>query len=78
MRTTVTFDDDVAALLKQEMKRRGAGLKELVNQALRVGLTAPKPKRRRYKQKVLASGKVFIPTENVWEAIALAEGDDHK
>ena len=29
MRTTLTIDDDVAALLEQLRKKRGAGLKEI-------------------------------------------------
>jgi len=78
MRTTVTFEDDVAALLKREMKRRGAGLKQLVNDALRIGLTATPPKRKRYKHKPLSGGELLIPIDNVWEAIAIAEGDDYK
>ncbi len=38
MRTTLTIDDDVAALLKQESRRKGLTFKELVNSALRRGL----------------------------------------
>ena len=37
MRTTLTLDDDVAAMLEKAMKKRGAGLKEVVNEALRGG-----------------------------------------
>ena len=38
MRTTLTLDDDVSAILKRLRKRRDAGLKDLVNEALRRGL----------------------------------------
>jgi len=38
MRTTLTLDEDVAAILKRLRKRRDAGLKDLVNEALRRGL----------------------------------------
>jgi hypothetical protein len=78
MRTTVTFEDDVAALLKREMKRRGAGLKELVNDALRVGLAAPPRRRKRYRHKVFKTGKPRIPIDNVAEALAFAEGEAFK
>ena len=38
MRTTLTLDPDVAERLKQEMRNRGLGLKDAVNNALRRGL----------------------------------------
>jgi len=38
MRTTLTLDDDVAALLKREERARGLSFKQLVNDALRRGL----------------------------------------
>jgi len=38
MRTTLTLEPDVAARLKQEIRRSGKGLKTLVNEALRLGL----------------------------------------
>ena len=41
MRTTLTLDDDVAALLQQAVRQTGRSFKEVVNDALRTGLTAP-------------------------------------
>lgn len=38
MRTTLTLDPDVEALLKKAMRERGIGLKEAVNDGLRAGL----------------------------------------
>ena len=38
MRTTLTLEPDVAARLKQEIRRSGKGLKALVNEVLRLGL----------------------------------------
>ena len=35
MRTTLTLEDDVAALLTREMKRRKAGLESVINETLR-------------------------------------------
>jgi hypothetical protein len=49
VRTTLSIDDDVAALLEQEMKRSGAPFKVTINRVLRLGLmaaneaTKPKP-----------------------------------
>lgn len=38
MRTTVTLEPDVERLVKREMKSRGIGFKEALNDALRTGL----------------------------------------
>lgn len=38
MRTTLTLETDVANALELEVKRRGRSLKDIVNDALRVGL----------------------------------------
>jgi len=38
VRTTLTLEPDVAARLKQEVRRSGKGLKSVVNEALRLGL----------------------------------------
>lgn len=39
MRTTLTIDDDIAALLEHEVRRSGDTLKGTVNRLLRLGLT---------------------------------------
>jgi hypothetical protein len=40
MRTTLTLDDDVAAALERRRADRGTGLREEVNDLLRIGLAA--------------------------------------
>lgn len=40
MRTTLTIDDDLMGLLEAERKRKGLTRKEMVNYALRRGLSA--------------------------------------
>ncbi len=45
MRTTVTLDPDVEALIQKAMKERGLSFKEALNSAIRAGLTRPKQKR---------------------------------
>lgn len=42
MRTTLSLDDDVASLLKKEVRRSGQPFKRVVNRFLRLGLTAAK------------------------------------
>lgn len=47
MRTTLTLDDDVTALLREEAERTRLPFKEVVNQAIRLGLrTAAAPPHR--------------------------------
>jgi uncharacterized protein (DUF2236 family) len=38
MRTTVTLDPDVEAMLRKEMRRRGEPFKQVLNKAIRTGL----------------------------------------
>lgn len=40
MRTTLTLDDDVAAILKKRARQLGISFKEMVNSAIRAGLGA--------------------------------------
>lgn len=44
MRTTLTLDPDVARLLEDEVHRQRKPFKEVVNEALRRGLTQPSRK----------------------------------
>ncbi len=47
MRTTITLDDDVAALIEAERRRTGENLRSVVNRLLRRGLVAgatPRPR----------------------------------
>ena len=46
MRTTLTLEDDVAAKLRQEMRRSGRSLKETVNELLREGLAGSRESSR--------------------------------
>ena len=56
MRTTVTLDSDVEALIRMTMRQRGISFKEALNAALRAGLTQSKPGRRRFVQPAFALG----------------------
>ena len=49
MRTTLTLDDDVAVQVERLRRERDASLKDVVNEALRRGLSEmnAKPKRRK-------------------------------
>lgn len=82
MRTTLTLEPDVAAALKRLRTRRRLGLKETVNEALRAGLAAldeSPADRQPYRTKTVALGPCLIGSiDDVAEALAIAEGDDHR
>jgi Arc/MetJ family transcription regulator len=81
MRTTLTLDDDVAAQVERVRRERDASLEDVVNEALRRGLREmqpPKAKRERFRTKGFEGATLLIPVDNVFEAIAAAEGEDFK
>jgi len=57
MRTTVTLDPDVHALLRTAMKERRVSFKEALNTAVRAGLTG-RQKGRAFSQKSFSLGRV--------------------
>jgi Ribbon-helix-helix protein, copG family len=82
MRTTLTIDDDVAAVLERLRKSRDASLKQLINEALRRGLKEmggrPKP-REEVRTRSVALGRLRISSiDNIGEALAAAEGESFK
>lgn len=46
MRTTVTLDPDVEALIKQAMRNRGLTFKQALNDAIRAGVASESRRRR--------------------------------
>jgi Ribbon-helix-helix protein, copG family len=79
MRTTLTLDADVAAMLEKLQREREMGLKELVNDALRQALPKmgepPRP-RRRFRTEAVSLGRCLVPSlDDVTAAVALAEGE---
>jgi hypothetical protein len=57
MRTTITLDPDVQALLRTTMKERGVSFKEALNSAVRAGLTNTRTRRRSFTQKAFSLGR---------------------
>jgi hypothetical protein len=82
MRTTLTLDDDVAAALERLRRARDASLKDVVNDALRRGLSdlTARPKRREpFQTQVVALGRLRLASiDNVSESLAVAEGEAFK
>jgi len=56
VRTTITLEPDVEALIRTAMRERGISFKEALNSAVRAGLTRGKPKRRYFVQKSYSLG----------------------
>jgi hypothetical protein len=82
MRTTLTLDDDVAALIRKIQEKRGLSLKELVNEALRLGLLGFVKRSRRsqpYRLTPVSLGRCKLASlDNIAEVLAHAEGDEHR
>jgi len=82
MRTTLTLDEDVAANLKSESRRSGRPFREVVNEALRVGLAARRTARRRPPFNIAARDlgdlKPGLSLDNVAELIEQVEGSLHR
>ena len=72
MRTTLSLDDDVAALLEQMRKARDTTFKQIVNDALREGLARlsspgePQP----FRTEPVDLGNCYYPDlDNVWDVL---------
>ena len=82
MRTTLTLDDDVAALLREVQERQKASLKDIVNAALREGLVRigrPAESQKPFRTKAWDTGGCALPNlDNIAEVIAFAEGENHR
>jgi len=78
MRTTLTLDDDVTALLKRVLRGRKDSLKAVVNEALRLGLrrlSAPPERKARYRTPSMDLGRCLVPSlDNVAELLDELEG----
>jgi len=78
VRTTLTLDDDLAALLKKEVRKSGEPFKQVVNRYLRLGLTTPKqPPRKPFKVTPINLG---LPRDfdKVEELLEYLEGPDYR
>lgn len=77
MRTTLTLDEDVTALLHKEVRKSGEPFKQVVNRLLRLGLTAVK--QPVLKPFVVKPVKLGLPHfEKVEELLDYLEGPDRR
>lgn len=80
-RTTVTLDDDVAAKLEQEGRERGESLREVLNDALRRGLSPPPrvPGRKTFKIRgPFARSRAGLSFDNIEDLLDHLEGPFRK
>jgi hypothetical protein len=83
MRTTLSLDDDVAASLERLRERKHLSHKQLVNEALRLGLARleqpDESRRQRSYTSPVSLGRPRLPdVDDVSETLALVEGDRHR
>ena len=81
MRTTLTLDDDIAALVEQEVRRSGDSFKGTINRLLRHGLTAADSKAERKPLVVTPLYMGLRPGlnyDNVEALLEELEGPGHK
>ena len=80
MRTTVTIDEDVAAKLKAEARRTGKPFKTVLNECLRVPLSARRGRARppsfRIEPRDLGALRPGLSLDNVSELLDLLEGPE--
>lgn len=82
MRTTLTLDDDVAALLERVCKRRKLSQKAVINEALRSGLkemTTPARVANPYTTRAVQLGRCLVgELDDISEVLAVAEGENFR
>jgi hypothetical protein len=80
VRTTLSLDEDVAKLLRREIRRSGASLKAAVNHFLRLGLMSSGKQER--KKFVVHPRPLGLPAglnyDDVEELVEALEGATHK
>jgi len=79
MRTTLTLDDDVAAMLAEAVRQRRSTLRQVVNEALREGLapTAPASGTPFCTPTFSVGGLLIGSVASTSEMLAIAEGEGH-
>lgn len=80
MRTTLTIDDSLAKLLKKQAYETGKPFKQVVNEALRLGLergrTAPAPRPYRVNPESLGSPRAGLDLDKALTLASELENDE--
>ncbi len=79
MRTTLSLDDDVAAMVRTAQKEQKKPFKQVVNDALRAGLAASRRSKRQttsFRTGSAKLGRCLVgDLDDVAEVLAIAEGE---
>jgi len=79
VRTTLTVDDDAAAKLKAEARRSGRSFRDVVNEALRRGLTKRRSDAVPFRVAARDLGlRAGVQLDNVAELLEQIEGPEHR
>jgi len=83
MRTTLTIDDDLAVVIERLRTSRGVSFKQVVNEALRLGLAGlergAERRREPYRTRAVSLGRPRLASlDNIAEALAIAEGEAYR
>jgi len=82
MRTTLTLDDDVAARLRAEARATGKAFRQIVNEALRIGLNTTAQSQRSPAFRVVARSlgglQPGVSLDNVGALLEQVEGALHR
>ena len=82
MRTTLTLDDDIAKAIERLRDKRQAGLKEIINSALRQGLAvmeSPPARRAPFRTRTVSLGRRLLgDLDDTAGVLAVAEGEDFR
>ena len=74
VRTTVTFDPDVAKILERLQRERGVGLSDVVNDAVRDADAPPRTgKPKRFVQTTSDMGMPRMPMDNIGEVLDILD-----
>jgi hypothetical protein len=76
MRTTVTLDPDVEAMLRKEVRRRGEPFKQVLNNAIRAGLRAMKRREEAFEPLTFDMGKPRVDLTKAASLAAELEDDE--
>lgn len=76
MRTTITFDDDIAAAVTQLRREAERGVSEIVNDLIRAGLRQ-REQRHPFTQHTEDMG-IRMDITNVAETLDLLDGPNHR
>jgi hypothetical protein len=75
VRTTITLDPDVAALIKQTMARRRISFKQAVNEAIKAGLTGGRASQP-FETPTFRMGKPAVPLTHALRLAAEMEDEE--